>query len=74
MVYARFASSVVVPSTVPSEIPVFISDNKIEEILHCILAHHCEKEWGSPVKPKTKEAWIVHLADQTSARCLGGEI
>jgi len=38
-------------------------------IVHCILAHHARLEHGSPVEPKTKEAWLVHNADKTSA-CL----
>jgi 3'-5' exoribonuclease len=37
-------------------------------ILHNILSHHGSREWGSPVAPATKEAWILHLADNLSAR------
>lgn len=39
-----------------------------EEVLHAILAHHGQKEWGSPVTPKTKLAWLIHLCDMISAR------
>lgn len=39
-----------------------------DEVLHCILAHHGQKEWGSPVKPRTREAWMLHLCDGISAR------
>ncbi len=39
-----------------------------EAVLHCILSHHGEPNWGSPVGPKTREAWILHLSDQLSAR------
>jgi 3'-5' exoribonuclease len=39
-----------------------------DEVLHCILSHHGLREWGSPVFPKTKEAWLLHLSDQMSAR------
>lgn len=35
---------------------------------HMILAHHCEKEFGSPVYPKTLEAYILHIADDLSAK------
>lgn len=35
---------------------------------HCILAHHGEKEYGSPVTPMTLEALILHSVDELSAR------
>lgn len=38
------------------------------EILHAILAHHGRKEWGSPITPKTRLAWLLHLSDNLSAR------
>lgn len=37
-----------------------------DDVLHCILAHHAD--YGSPVLPKTREAWILHLCDNLSAR------
>lgn len=37
-------------------------------VLHCILSHHGLREFGSPVFPKTKEAWLLHLCDGMSAR------
>lgn len=40
----------------------------IDEILHAILAHHGQREWGSPVSPNTKLAWMLHLCDGISAR------
>jgi 3'-5' exoribonuclease len=43
------------------------SDND-DDILHAILAHHGMKEWGSPVNPKTRLAWLLHLCDSMSAR------
>ncbi len=39
-----------------------------DRVIHNILSHHQRKEWGSPVEPKTKIAWILHLADSVSAR------
>ena len=32
-----------------------------KELLHCILAHHGELEYGSPKKPATVEALALHL-------------
>jgi 3'-5' exoribonuclease len=39
-----------------------------DEILHAILSHHGLREWGSPVSPNTKLAWLLHLCDGISAR------
>ena len=39
-------------------------------VKHAILAHHGRLEWGSPVTPKTREAWAVHLADMSSVHCI----
>lgn len=39
-----------------------------QNIIHNILSHHGCREWGSPVSPATREAWILHLADMLSAR------
>lgn len=38
------------------------------ELLHIIASHHGELEYGSPVKPATKEAYIVHSADLIDSR------
>lgn len=39
-----------------------------DEVLHGILSHHGAKEWGSPVTPNTRLAWLLHLCDSMSAR------
>jgi 3'-5' exoribonuclease len=39
-----------------------------DEVWHAILAHHGLAEWGSPVQPQTKLAWLLHLCDNLSAR------
>lgn len=38
------------------------------DVLHAILAHHGQREYGSPVAPNTKLAWLLHLNDSISAR------
>lgn len=35
---------------------------------HCILSHHGRREWGSPVEPKTAEAYLLHTADLMDVR------
>jgi len=39
-----------------------------KELIHCILAHHGELEYGSPKKPATMEAMALHFADNTDAK------
>lgn len=39
-----------------------------DQVLHCILSHHGQREWGSPVAPKSREAWLLFLCDGISAR------
>jgi len=45
-----------------------IYDKYHDNVLHNILAHHGRREWGSPVMPLTKTAWLLHLCDGISAR------
>lgn len=62
---------------------IFIGANKVQahikgmtkfppklanELIHCILAHHGELEYGSPKKPATAEAMALHFADNTDAK------
>ena len=37
-------------------------------LLHIILSHHGELEFGSPKVPVTREAMIVHFADNIDAK------
>lgn len=37
-------------------------------IKHSLLAHHGELEYGSPKRPKTLEAFILHCADNVDAK------
>jgi 23S rRNA maturation-related 3'-5' exoribonuclease YhaM len=45
-----------------------IYDKYHDLVIHNILAHHGRREHGSPVMPKTKAAWLLHLCDSISAR------
>lgn len=38
------------------------------ELLHCILAHHGELEYGSPKKPAIIEAFALNFADNADAK------
>lgn len=42
----------------------------VDEVGHAILAHHGRKEWGSPVEPQTRLAFILHTADMLSTKGL----
>jgi 3'-5' exoribonuclease len=48
--------------------PGLESGERVDNIRHCIIAHHGRREWGSPVVPRTMEAWLIHLADMISSR------
>ncbi|MCR5362257.1 MAG: HD domain-containing protein [Bacteroidales bacterium] len=41
---------------------------EIKRIIHCVLAHHGEREFGSPVVPCMQEAVIVTYLDNLSAK------
>lgn len=43
-------------------------DKLANELIHCILAHHGELEYGSPKKPATIEAMALHFADNADAK------
>ncbi len=45
-----------------------LSKEKEMDLLHCILSHHGEYEYGSPKKPKTKEAVLFNLIDVLDSR------
>ena len=49
------------------EIPDFPLELE-NQLVHCILAHHGELEYGSPKKPAMVEAVALNLADNTDAR------
>ena len=45
-----------------------ISEKRLDELKHCILAHHGELEFGSPKKPALIEAVALNFADNTDAK------
>lgn len=47
---------------------VGIDSDETNLIVHCVLAHHGELEYGSPVKPATPEAQLVNYLDNISAK------
>ncbi len=44
-----------------------LSDAERLVLQHLVLSHHGELEFGSPVRPMTLEAEVLHLADDASA-------
>ncbi|MBR4161516.1 MAG: HD domain-containing protein [Bacteroidaceae bacterium] len=45
-----------------------IDKEEIKRIIHCVLAHHGQREYGSPVLPCMQEAAIVTYLDNISAK------
>src|SRR5271157_4602034 len=48
-----------------------IKSAKLDELIHIIASHHNLREWGSPVEPKTPEAWIIHTLENLSSKIMG---
>jgi len=46
-------------------------EDKLHLVLHCLASHHGELEWGSPKRPKTIEALILHHVDNLDAKVKG---
>jgi 3'-5' exoribonuclease len=44
-----------------------VSEEERRLLQHLVLSHHGELEFGSPVRPMTLEAEVLHYADQASA-------
>jgi 3'-5' exoribonuclease len=70
----RFLGHVIQGVTLVSEkareVPGF-PEEKLQLLLHCIVSHHGELEWGSPKRPKTIEALILHHVDNLDAKVKG---
>lgn len=54
IMYAEF-KKIVDNLNIKSEVPILLE--------HMILAHHGKLEWGSPVAPATREAWLLSQID-----------
>lgn len=48
-----------------------LPEAKLQQLLHCIVSHHGELEWGSPIRPHTIEALILHHVDNLDAKVKG---
>lgn len=70
----RFLGHVILGVTLVSDkasrIPSF-PEEKLRLLLHAIVSHHGELEWGSPKRPKTIEALILHHVDNLDAKVKG---
>ena len=70
----RFLGHVIQGVTLVSEkakeLPSF-PESKLQQLLHCVVSHHGELEWGSPKRPKTIEALILHHVDNLDAKVKG---
>ncbi|MEE1089275.1 MAG: HD domain-containing protein, partial [Bacteroidaceae bacterium] len=45
-----------------------VDAEEVKRIIHCILSHHGQREYGSPVLPCIQEASIVSYLDNISAK------
>ncbi len=48
-----------------------VSRERLMLLEHAILSHHGELEWGSPKRPSTLEALMLHHADNLDAKASG---
>ncbi|MCP4902174.1 MAG: HD domain-containing protein [bacterium] len=53
-----------------ADLPSFPAETR-RQLLHAMLAHHGEYEFGSPRRPKTPEALLIHLLDNLDSRMAG---
>ncbi len=48
-----------------------VPERLMTRLSHALLAHHGELEWGSPRRPSTVEALLLHHADNLDAKASG---
>jgi len=67
----RLLGHIVIGSEMTAErigrIPDFPDDLRLK-ILHMIISHHGEVEWGSPKLPLFAEALVLHFADNIDSK------
>jgi len=59
-----FIGADLVKKSAPQEMPIDL----LNEVLHIVLSHHGEKEFGSPIVPMTTEALVVSTLDAASSK------
>lgn len=50
---------------------VRLSGDRLARLEHAVVSHHGELEWGSPKRPSTFEALLLHHADNLDAKAAG---
>ena len=45
--------------------------DRLARLEHAVVSHHGELEWGSPKRPSTIEALLLHHADNLDAKAAG---
>ena len=50
---------------------VKVTTERVMLLEHALLSHHGEMEWGSPKRPSTLEALLLHHADNLDAKASG---
>jgi 3'-5' exoribonuclease len=48
-----------------------VSGDRLARLEHAVISHHGELEWGSPKRPSTFEALLLHHADNLDAKAAG---
>ena len=48
-----------------------VSGDRLARLEHAVVSHHGELEWGSPKRPSTFEALLLHHADNLDAKAAG---
>lgn len=63
----HIVDSVIIVERFAQDIPQFPRE-LLNRLVHMLISHHGEREWGSPVLPKTPEAIFLHYLDNLDAK------
>jgi 3'-5' exoribonuclease len=66
--YDHVTLSVLAVQRAANQLDIPLPADRLDNLLHAILAHHGRQEWGAACEPHTVEAWLVHLADLAESR------